>query len=98
MLSRHDQEAMSVDPQTPAVEKSPSPEPEPAEDAEEELGAEKLKELGNVAFKASRFHDAIELYTRAIGAYISIFLHATLIKIATPTCSSSYLPHRARTH
>jgi DnaJ homolog subfamily C member 7 len=29
--------------------------------------AEKVKELGNVAFKAKRYGDAIDLYTQAIG-------------------------------
>lgn len=33
--------------------------------------AEKEKEQGNVAFKAGKFYDAIEKYTRAIGASTS---------------------------
>ncbi|KAJ7355631.1 protein prenylyltransferase [Mycena albidolilacea] len=58
---------------SPVVERTPSPpapEPEHEEEEEEEgdilLRAEKVKEQGNVAFKAKRFGDALDLYTKAI--------------------------------
>ena len=38
--------------------------PEPVDPIKE---AEKVKEQGNVAFKASRFQEAIDLYSKAIG-------------------------------
>ncbi|KAH9950857.1 protein prenylyltransferase [Amylocystis lapponica] len=52
---------MEVDPPTPVV-------PTPASPVEEDpiKLAEKVKEQGNTAFKAQRFQDAIELYTKAI--------------------------------
>ncbi|KAF9809201.1 hypothetical protein IEO21_07501 [Rhodonia placenta] len=53
-------------------EQSPTPEvpsqpTSPANEPPEPDGAEKVKEEGNVAFKAGRFNDAVEAYTRAIG-------------------------------
>lgn len=52
----------------PQAEKSPSPPtPPPPEEVDTAKQAEKVKEEGNVAFKAQKFHDAIESYTRAIG-------------------------------
>ncbi|KAH8091743.1 hypothetical protein BXZ70DRAFT_953084 [Cristinia sonorae] len=64
----HEDETMPVDSQpSPVTETSPSPEPEPEpEEVDPVKKAEKVKEQGNVAFKASRFQDAIELYTTAI--------------------------------
>ena len=44
----------------------------PPQEPEEELDADKIKEQGNTAFKAGRFHEAIEHYSRAIGT--SLFL------------------------
>ncbi|KAH9947725.1 protein prenylyltransferase [Amylocystis lapponica] len=52
---------MEVDPPTPVV---PTPD-SPVEEDPIKL-AEKVKEQGNTAFKAQRFQDAIELYTKAI--------------------------------
>lgn len=52
---------------SPALANSPSPEPEPEVDPA--VRAEKLKEEGNVAFKAGRYGNAIDLYTQAIGLY-----------------------------
>ncbi|SRR6266702_1896581 len=43
----------------------PIPEPDPVAIAAE---AEKLKEQGNDSFKVGRYGDAIDLYTKAIGA------------------------------
>ncbi|KAJ6485844.1 protein prenylyltransferase [Mycena sanguinolenta] len=56
-------------PSTPVVEPTPSPPPEELEPEEEEdilVRAEKVKEQGNVAFKAKRFNDAVDLYSKAI--------------------------------
>ena len=56
---------------------TPSPNPaqdlpsqKPSSELEEEdntARAEKVKELGNTAFKAGRYANAIEYYTKAIG-------------------------------
>ena len=59
------------DPQSPVVgDQTPPPEPEaepePLDNTKE---AEKVKEQGNVFFKAGKLQDAVEKYTRAIGAY-----------------------------
>lgn len=57
------------EPQSPLVgDEAPSPEPEPVDSAQE---AEKVKEQGNLLFKAGKLLDAIERYGRAIGAYSS---------------------------
>ncbi|KAF7356927.1 hypothetical protein MVEN_01028600 [Mycena venus] len=56
-------------PSTPVAERTPSPPPPPPEPEPEEdilIRAEKVKEQGNVAFKAKRFGDAVDLYTKAI--------------------------------
>ncbi|KAJ7027927.1 hypothetical protein C8F04DRAFT_964716 [Mycena alexandri] len=56
-------------PSTPSVERTPEPEQEPEPEEPEEdilVRAEKVKEQGNVAFKAKRFGDAVDLYTKAI--------------------------------
>ncbi|KAJ6469745.1 hypothetical protein C8R47DRAFT_766780 [Mycena vitilis] len=57
-------------PSTPVVERSPSPPPPPPAEPEPEediaIRAEKVKEQGNIAFKAKRFGDAVELYSKAI--------------------------------
>ena len=65
---RHDEDTMSGDAQSPVVENPPLSESEPVE-TDPIKRAEQVKEEGNIAFKASRFQDAIESYTRAIGAY-----------------------------
>lgn len=49
---------MDADPPTPTLETPPKA---------EETDADKIKEAGNVAFKARKFDDAIALYTKAIG-------------------------------
>ncbi|KAJ7918823.1 protein prenylyltransferase [Mycena leptocephala] len=55
-------------PSTPVVERTPTPPPELEPEPEEDIliRAEKVKEQGNVAFKAKRFGDAVDLYTKAI--------------------------------
>ncbi|KAF7370894.1 hypothetical protein MSAN_00723300 [Mycena sanguinolenta] len=56
-------------PSTPVVEPTPSPppeEPEPEEEGDILVRAEKVKEQGNVAFKAKRFNEAVDLYSEAI--------------------------------
>ncbi|KAJ7460673.1 hypothetical protein FB451DRAFT_1096425 [Mycena latifolia] len=58
--------ASTSGPSTPPVEATPEPEPEPESEEDILIRAEKVKEQGNVAFKAKRFADAIELYTKAI--------------------------------
>jgi DnaJ homolog subfamily C member 7 len=44
-----------------------APEPTPPPSPSEPESAETIKERGNVAFRAGKFHDAIDLYTKAIG-------------------------------
>ncbi|OBZ73547.1 DnaJ subfamily C member 7 [Grifola frondosa] len=46
-----------------------SEEPEKVEEIDPVTLAEKMKEDGNTAFKASRFQEAIEFYTKAIGLH-----------------------------
>ncbi|KAJ6624856.1 hypothetical protein B0H10DRAFT_2004434 [Mycena sp. CBHHK59/15] len=53
-------------PSTPPAERTPSPSPAPDPEEDILIRAEKVKEQGNVAFKAKRFGDAIDLYTKAI--------------------------------
>ncbi|KAJ7113663.1 hypothetical protein C8R43DRAFT_1039629 [Mycena crocata] len=53
-------------PTTPPAEKTPSPPPEPEPEEDILIRAEKIKEQGNIAFKAKRFGDAVEFYTKAI--------------------------------
>lgn len=57
--SHEDDEVMEVEPPTPQP-------PAPSEPVDPIKAAEKVKEEGNTAFKASRFQDAIDLYTKAI--------------------------------
>ena len=49
-------------------ETTPVPEELPAEEAEPD--ADKIKEQGNAAFKAGRYQDAIDYYSRAIGTLL----------------------------
>lgn len=72
--ARHEDETMSVE--SPGAGESASPEPE-SERVDPIKQAEKVKEEGNMAFKTSRFQQAIESYTRAIGAY-PLFMHTTV--------------------
>ncbi|KAJ7746729.1 hypothetical protein DFH07DRAFT_962814 [Mycena maculata] len=60
--------ASTSGPSTPVIERTPSPQPEPEPEEEGDIlvRAEKVKEQGNVAFKAKRFGEAIDLYTKAI--------------------------------
>ena len=51
----------------PQVENPQDPPTPPPEEVDTAKQAETVKEEGNVAFKAKKFHDAIESYTRAIG-------------------------------
>ena len=65
---------MNVDSPSPVPstsKKAPVPKtsPPPETEAQKAARAEKVKEQGNTAFKARRFDDAIELYTKAIGMY-----------------------------
>jgi hypothetical protein len=48
--------------------------------------AERVKEQGNVAFKAKKYIEAIELYTKAIGAFAFASLHF----IFSRTCVQLY--------
>ena len=56
------------------VEQEPAVAPSDAQEVKEEQpeeapDADKIKEQGNAAFKAGRFSDAVDLYSRAIGMY-----------------------------
>jgi hypothetical protein len=54
------------------MERSPPTEPSPEPEEEDIIArAEKVKEQGNVAFKAAKYTDAIEHYTKAIGTWPS---------------------------
>lgn len=55
---------MQVDPVSPVTSDPPTP----VEEVDPKKRAEKVKEEGNLAFKGSKFQNAIELYSRAIGA------------------------------
>src|SRR5260221_3323932 len=55
---------------------SPSPPPEEDDVAKR---AEKIKDKGNVAFKATKYAEAIELYTKATGPQTSFFLFSILV-------------------
>src|ERR1700734_1983080 len=71
---------MNVDSPSPApdppkkVPATKPPPPPPETDAQKAARADKVKEEGNTAFKARRFEDAIELYTKAIGMSSRPFL------------------------
>jgi hypothetical protein len=53
-------------PKKPQETKAPPP-PALETDAQKAIRADKVKEQGNTAFKAKKFDNAIELYTKAIG-------------------------------
>ncbi|THH14585.1 hypothetical protein EUX98_g9592 [Antrodiella citrinella] len=110
-VNGHDDDSVTED--SPSVEKSPSsssepPELEPVEDVDLIKQAEQVKEEGNAAFKASRFQNAIESYSKAIGTFSSlptptsahdIAMHVVLTLIMyielNPT-EPTYLTNRAR--
>ena len=53
---------------TPLQTMSPPTTPSPASEPQDSLAmAEKIKEEGNVAFKAAKYQSAVDLYTKAIG-------------------------------
>jgi DnaJ homolog subfamily C member 7 len=63
---------MNVDSPSPAPEplkrsQETKPRPPPETDAQKAVRADKVKEQGNTAFKAKKFDEAIDLYTKAIG-------------------------------
>ncbi|KAJ3783348.1 hypothetical protein GGU10DRAFT_361198 [Lentinula aff. detonsa] len=53
-------------PNSESTPPSPSPEPDPSEEGDIIQRAEKVKEKGNVAFKAGKYQEAIEHYAKAI--------------------------------
>ena len=57
---------------SPVNDGSGTPSPPPPEPEQEDIlvRAEKVKEKGNVAFKAAKYAEAIELYTKAIGEFL----------------------------
>ena len=57
--------------ETQAIPAAPEAPTQP-EAVDSKKQAEQVKELGNAAFKAGKFPDAIEHYTRAIGASPSV--------------------------
>lgn len=65
----------------PQPEPEPEPKPDPAAIAAE---AEKLKEQGNESFKRGRYGDAIDLYTKAIGALVPITLFVIVTVVSLP--------------
>ena len=70
LLSFRQEKPMDIE-QDPTEMSSDSPsETAPPQEPEEELNADKIKEKGNAAFKAGRYHDAIEFYSKAIGGLI----------------------------
>lgn len=65
-----------VTPATDTLPTSPGADPmdvdaQPVKKEEETLTADQVKEKGNVAFKAGRYGDAIDLYSKAIGVSLS---------------------------
>lgn len=58
----------TLGPPEPLPPISPSPSPEPVED-DAGKRAEKIKDQGNTAFKAAKYAEAVDLYTKAIGSY-----------------------------
>jgi hypothetical protein len=69
---------LSPAPPPPPSKTPPELDPEPEE--EPAIRAEKIKEQGNVAFKAKRYADAIDLYTKAIGMQLLLYFHPTNLK------------------
>ena len=63
------------------TEPEPEPKPDPAAIAAE---AEKLKEQGNESFKRGRYGDAIDLYTKAIGAFAPFILSVIVFVVSLP--------------
>lgn len=57
-------------------EPEPTAEPEPETDGQRAQRAEKVKEQGNTAFKAKRYGEAIDLYTKAIGSSVHFILQS----------------------
>ena len=53
-----------------SVETPNGAEETPVEEPVEEVDPDKIKEKGNAAFKAGRFQEAIDNYSRAIGMFI----------------------------
>ncbi|KAH7915250.1 hypothetical protein BJ138DRAFT_1142032 [Hygrophoropsis aurantiaca] len=74
-------QALPAEPPSPSL--SSAVDPSPAKEPTAPLSADSVKEQGNVAFKAKRYGEAIDLYTKAIGM--------------DPT-EPSYLTNRAASH
>lgn len=47
---------------------------EQQEEEDKTKKADRIKEEGNVSFKAKKYDEAIDLYTKAIGAFLTMFL------------------------
>lgn len=94
----HEEDAQSeaADPQSPMVETQAIPAapeaPTQPEAVDSKKQAEQVKELGNAAFKAGKFPDAIEHYTRAIGASPSVCAAHTrpLTAALCPSCRTGW--------
>jgi len=72
--------AGSTDVENPSI--SPSQTDPPALEQEDSVAAaEKVKEQGNVAFKAGRYGMAIDLYTEAISKHTTVLIALTSIKL-----------------
>jgi hypothetical protein len=77
-------------------QEQPQPEPEPKPDpAAIAAEAEKLKEQGNESFKRGKYGDAIDLYTKAIGAFVPTILSVIVIVVSPlfPPSLQSLLRH-----
>ena len=46
---------------------------EQQEEEDKTKKADRIKEEGNVSFKAKKYDEAIDLYTKAIGAFLTMF-------------------------
>jgi len=84
-------------PPTPSpVTTSPKPEPEEEDPIKR---AEKVKEQGNVAFKAAKYAVAVELYTKAIGTSCIVFMSLKLtIAAELNSLEPSYFTNRAASY
>jgi hypothetical protein len=78
-----DEEATEGETAEPALNPDPQPEPDPAAIAAE---ADKFKEKGNNSFKRGLYGEAVDLYTKAIGA--SLLLPSSFSPFSPKPCSA----------
>jgi DnaJ family protein C protein 7 len=93
-------EPMNIDSPSPAPstsQKTPPPKtppPPPETDAQKLTRADKVKEQGNTAFKAGKFDEAIEFYSKAIGTDI-LNLYSMFTNILRRNTTGASLSHKS---